>query len=411
MFHPARLHRCFCTKPSTGYVIIALFFAACTNTKAEQYGFITRLGNDTVSVESVSRKGNTVTSDEVDRFPRVRIRHTVVELNDDGSIHQLTMDITTPSEPAGQRKRRVVATVTGDKVHLSKTDSTGTVNRDFATEGGIVEAHVPQMYSLYELYFAAALQHARTAKLATGTPVAVRQFYIDREFDRFPLGTGHVTDVGNGKATIRHDWLSGTGEATLDSNKRLISYSGVNTTYKVSVQRLATPPDVTSFANRYEAEEAKGGEVHQLSVRDTVRANIGNANFVIDYGRPLMRGRNLLGDVIAYDHVWRTGANQATQFTTDVPVKLGTLQVPAGTYSLWTIPHQNSVELVANKQNGQWGTQYNGALNLGKVTMQTETIAQPVEAFTINITSDDNKHGALVMQWGLFKWSVAIALD
>lgn len=70
----------------------------------EQYGFLALLGNDTLSVESVTRRGNTLTSDEVDRFPRVRVRHTVVELNPDGSIKHLEMNIHTPSEPTNERE-------------------------------------------------------------------------------------------------------------------------------------------------------------------------------------------------------------------------------------------------------------------------------------------------------------------
>ena len=138
---------------------------SCNAPKPERYGFLTMLGRDTISIEGISRQGNTLTSDEVDRFPRVRIRHTVVDLNDDGSIRHLVMNIHTPSEPSGQRDRKVVADVAGNKVHLSKTDSTGTVNRDFPTGGSIMVAHVPQMYSLYsgELYFAAALKHLAAA--------------------------------------------------------------------------------------------------------------------------------------------------------------------------------------------------------------------------------------------------------
>ena len=59
----------------------------------ERYGFIARLGHDTISVESVTRTGNTLTSDEVDRFPRVRQRHTEIALGPDGGIRHLVMDI------------------------------------------------------------------------------------------------------------------------------------------------------------------------------------------------------------------------------------------------------------------------------------------------------------------------------
>src|SRR5207342_326670 len=102
------------------------------------------------------------------------------------------------------------------------------------------------------------------------------------------------------------------------------------TTYKMHVARLADPPDVAGVYTQWATQEAKIG-VKQLSVRDTVRATIGATSFTIDYSRPLARGRTLLGDVIPYDRVWRTGANAATQFTTSAPVMLAGLSLPAGT--------------------------------------------------------------------------------
>ncbi|HLX66279.1 MAG TPA: DUF2911 domain-containing protein, partial [Puia sp.] len=297
------------------------------------------------------------------------------------------MDIHTPSEPSGQRDRKVVADVAGNKVQLSKTDSTGTVNRDFTTGGSMVVAHVQQMYSLYELYFAAA------AKLPTGKPVKMRQFYVDREFDRFPLGYAVVSPLDSGKMEVTHDWLSGTGEARMDSAGDLLSYSGARTTYDVRVKRLATLPDVPGVAARWEATETQGGNVRSLSVRDTTRAQIGHSTFIVDYGRPLLRGRSLLGGLIPYDYVWRTGANAATQFTTSTPIKLAGMSVPAGTYTLFTAPHANGVDLIVNKQTGEWGTEYNRSLDLGKARMISEVDTASVEEFTISIIPGDSRHG------------------
>jgi hypothetical protein len=81
-----------------------LALAGCeSNQPAERYGFLAQLGRDTVSVESVTRSGNKLVSDEVDRFPRVRERHTEIKLGDHGSIRKLVMDIHMPSEPENQR--------------------------------------------------------------------------------------------------------------------------------------------------------------------------------------------------------------------------------------------------------------------------------------------------------------------
>ncbi|MEP7229173.1 MAG: DUF2911 domain-containing protein [Ginsengibacter sp.] len=394
------------------FLCAALLLVSCGHTPpAEHYGFITRLGLDTISVESVTRQGNTVTSDEVDRFPRVRVRHTVIDLNGDGSIRHLVMDIHTPSEPANERERKVIADVTTDSVHLSKTDGIGTLKRDFATGGSIVVAHVPQIYSLYELYFAAALKREATSKLAPGSDVQMRQFYIDREFDKFPLGRGRVRPLMDGKMEITHDWLSGTGEATMDSGYHMLSYSGARTTYDVVVNRLASPPGVKSIAERFEAVETKAGTVKELSVRDSVQSKIGSATFAIDYSRPLMRGRKLLGDVLPYDRVWRTGANAATQFTTSAPIRLAGMQVPAGTYTLWTVPHTGGVDLIVNRQTGQWGTEYSGSRNLGMAKMSTGALTTPVEKFTISIVLSDTQHGMLLMEWGYFRWTAQIEVQ
>ena len=392
--------------------IVCLALAACaTDQPSERYGFVARLGRDTVSVESVTRTGNKLMSEEVDRFPRVRQRHTEIELNEDGSIRRLKMDIHTPSEPENQRDRRVEVEVSKQSVSVSKRDGTGTKKRTFATDGGIAMAHLPQMYSLYELYFDAALRRAGASMLPSGERVEMRQFYIDREFDNFPLHRGFVRSVADGRAEIRHDWLSGSGEATLDSSNRLLSYSGSRSTYKVEVERVAEPPDVKAIGAQFAAAEAKSGGMKALSVRDTTRASIGSATFVVDYSRPLARGRVLIGEIIPYDQVWRTGANAATQFTTSAPITLAGMRVPAGTYTLWTVPHKNGVELIVNKQTGQWGTGYNRSLDLGKAPMASETATTPVDKFTISILAVGPTRGTLVMEWGSFKWTAPIVVQ
>jgi len=357
----------------------------------------------------VTRRGNSVTSDEVDRFPRVRQRHTEIELTPDGGIRRLVMDIVTPSESASQRRRRVTVNVTPDSVHIVKRDSAGTVRRDFATGGAIAMAHLPQMYSLYELYFAAALGKM-AASPAGGDTANLRQFYIDREFDRFPLHTGRVWRLSDGKLKISHDWLSGVGEATVDSSRRLLGYSGAGTTYKVAVTRVTEPPDVGPIGEQFAALETKSGGFSQLSVRDTARATIGAATFAVDYGRPLARGRPLLGALLPYDYVWRTGANAATQFTTSAPITLAGIRVPAGTYTLWTVPRRNRADIIVNAQAGQWGTEYDGKRDVGMGPMTMDSLTSPVEKFTISIASADARHGTLAMEWGPFRWAAPIVV-
>lgn len=392
-------------------ILALLVFSACrSNRPSEQYGFVARLGNDTVSIERVTRRGDEIVSDEVDRFPRVRRRHTTMRLAADGTIKHLEMDIRTPSEPSNERERHVFADVSGDSVHITKHDSTGTKKYAFATGGALTMPHLPQMYSLTDLYFGAALRRA----VSPGDSVTLRQYYIDREFDRFPLHSGVVHLLAPNKAEIHHDWLAGYGDATFDSLHRMLTYNGARSTYKVNVQRITAPselPDIEAIGERFAALETSSG-LKQLSVRDTARATIGAATLAIDYGRPLARGRVLLGDVVPYDEVWRTGANAATQLTTSAPITLAGIHVPAGTYTLWTLPRKDGhAELIVNKQFGQWGTEYHANLNIGQQHLAVDTTTAPVEKFTISVVRSGAKKGTLAMEWGTFRWSAPIVAD
>jgi hypothetical protein len=394
-----------------GIVVLAFALTACApGAPPQRYGYLALLGRDTVSVERITRTGNTLVSDEVDRFPRVRRRHTTITLDRDGGIRRLEMDIRTPSEPPAQQVRHVVVDVSDDSVTITKQDSTGVVRRAFATGGALTMAQLPQMYGLTDLYFQAALARAESTKLAPGDSVALRQFYIDREFDRFPLGRGFVRPLAGQRAELWHDWLSGVGEATFDSSRHMLTYSGARSTYKVDVKRLPEQPDVDAIGERFAALETRQGGAVQLSVRDTVRGEIGTARFMVDYGRPLARGRVLLGNIIPYNYVWRTGANAATQFSTSVPIMVGGVRLPAGMYTLWTVPREQGVDLIVNSQTGQWGTGYNRKFDVGRSAMTTTAPATPVEKFTISIVPTDARHGTLVMEWGTFRWTAPIVI-
>jgi Protein of unknown function (DUF2911) len=393
--------------------LLPLLFLACSSaTPPERYGFVTTLGNDTVAAERIARSPTRLVTDGVDRWPFVRQRHTEFDLATDGTIRHMVMDVRTPNgRSPRERGRRVTADFSKDRVKISVRDSSGERDTAFATGGAITVPHASMMYSVIELEIVAALHRAAATGLAPGDSVLFRQFYPDRDVGpSFTLHRGYVHPLPRGKVELRHDWLAGTGDVTVDSSGRMLTYSGMRSTYKVSVVRTATPPDIKSFGERLTAAERLTGP-QQLSVRDTARASIGKASFSVDYGRPLARGRTLLGNVISYDRVWRTGANAATQFTTSAPVTLAGLALPAGTYTLWTVPHSNGVDLIVNRQTGQWGTEYHRAQDLGSAPMKVETVTSPVEKFTISIQPSDARHGTLTMAWGTFRWTAPIVVQ
>ena len=391
----------------------ALLLLACSSAAPpERYGFVALLGNDTVSVERIERSPTRLVTDGVDRWPFVRRRHTEFDLAADGRIRRMVMDVRTPNgRTPRERGRRVTADFSDDVVTISVRDSSGERDTSFATGGAITVPHVSMMYSVIELEIATALRHAAAAGLAPGDSVLFRQFYPDRDVGpSFTLHKGFVHPHAGGKVVLRHDWLSGLGDATVDSSGRMLTYSGMRSTYKVAVTRTTTLPDIDPIGDRLAAAERRTGP-QQVSARDTARATIGAATLSVDYGRPLARGRTLLGNVISYDRVWRTGANAATQFTTSAPITLGGLSVPAGTYTLWTVPHVRGVELIVNRQTGQWGTEYGRARDLGTVPMQSDSVDTPVEQFTISIEPGRGGQGTLALAWGRFRWTVPVVVQ
>ena len=123
-----------------------------------------------------------------------------------------------------------------------------------------------------------------------------------------------------------------------------------------------------------------------LSPRDTTKATIAGATIIVDYGRPSKRGRQVVGNLIPYDKVRRTGANKATHLLTDKGLMFGNVMVPAGTYTLYTFASETgNWKLAINKQTGQWGTEYKPEEDLARIDLKVATLPQSVEQFVIKI--------------------------
>ena len=135
-----------------------------------------------------------------------------------------------------------------------------------------------------------------------------------------------------------------------------------------------------------------------LSPPGQAAVTIGAATITIDYARPSMRGRKIMGELVPYDKVWRTGANAATTLKTTAALEIGGTLVPAGTYTLYTLPGEKAWKLIINKQTGQWGTQYDQAQDLGRVAMKLQATVAPVEQFTITI-GDTPAGGEIHFEW------------
>ena len=137
-----------------------------------------------------------------------------------------------------------------------------------------------------------------------------------------------------------------------------------------------------------------GGSPHVRSEWTTDGANIS-----IEYGRPYLKGRTVGKEVAPYGSEWRTGADQATTIKTDKPLKFGSLTLPAGTHTLYTLPGEREWQLIISKKTGQWGIPYPAGADLGRVPMKVTKTSQPVEQLTISI-DDTAAGGTLRVEWG-----------
>ena len=120
---------------------------------------------------------------------------------------------------------------------------------------------------------------------------------------------------------------------------------------------------------------------------------------IIKYSRPSMRGRKIFGELVPYGKEWRTGANSATSFTTDTAVDIGGTAIPAGSYTLYTIPGEKSWQLIINKQTGQWGTKYDEAQDLARIPMKVTQRSSGLEIFTISFDKSGGSSATLKLEW------------
>jgi hypothetical protein len=143
------------------------------------------------------------------------------------------------------------------------------------------------------------------------------------------------------------------------------------------------------------------------SPHETVTASVGGAKITIEYGRPYMRGRKIVGGLVPFGRVWRTGADAATTLTTDKPLRIGTADVPAGSVTLYTLPGQAQWKLIINKQTGQWGTEYQESQDLARVDLTSRALSAPVDQFTITLEPSGDG-GQLKLAWELTELSTEV---
>jgi hypothetical protein len=122
-------------------------------------------------------------------------------------------------------------------------------------------------------------------------------------------------------------------------------------------------------------------------------------SITIDYNTPHMNGRKIMGGLVPYGEEWRTGANPATTLKTSVNLKIGTLDVPAGTYTIFTLPNPDKWLFIVNKKTGEWGIPYPAGSDLGRTPMTGATLSAPQEVMSLSFEHTSGASTELHVKW------------
>jgi hypothetical protein len=376
---------------------VLMYLLAAIIQAPDSGAFVITLGKDTIGVELYTRTADRLVDDMVmrERAP-VIVRHLVATLGADGMISNVELD-NKPVVASDVSPIHIVARFTAEEAFVDLTRNGQTTTSHVITPNGALP-FINFCYALYDQFGVRA--HRLAGSIPAPVQVSVLNFGAATPFDltvTFPAPDSMTVAFPDDTPTL----------FKVDGAGRIQGADGRLTTQKVLVTRVPTV-DVHAFAASF-----GGRPLGQLSPPDSVRADVGGTHIAIDYGRPAMRNRKIFGGVVAWDQVWRTGANFATRFSTSTDLVIGGKTIPKGTYTLWTLPSQSGWKLIVNKQTlvpcqgeactlpsraRMWGTEYAADSDLVRVDVTTEPLPQPVERFIIAVVPQ-GKGGVIRMDW------------
>lgn len=364
-------------------VAVATLAATAAAAQNESGAFVVRLGKDTIAVEQFTRSGNSLQGTFLGRPGQMIQWSYRADLGADGTVRQFSMTQDKSAAPnAPAQKRSVVFQGDSAVVTLTRGDSTRVLR--LAAPGGAFP-FINHSFALYELV-------ARRARAAGGDSLRTAELSLGANA---PWGTT-VKRVGTDSLALATDNGLGVRLKT-DRRGMILAANGFGSTQKVEVARVQSV-DLASLWATFASRPPMG----PLSARDTARVTFGSAVVFVDYSRPSKRGREVFGgELVPWNEVWRTGANAATQLSTPVDLTIGGATVPAGIYSVWSLPTPTGWKLIINRQHGQWGTEYSADSDLVRIDVKVEPpLAQPVEQFTIGFEPQgDGTAATLKLAW------------
>jgi hypothetical protein len=148
----------------------------------------------------------------------------------------------------------------------------------------------------------------------------------------------------------------------------------------------------------------RGDDTNRKSKNGMTQGTIEGINVTIEYGRPNVKGRTIWGDLVPYGKIWRTGADEATTFSIDGDVTIEGAPLEAGTYGLFTVPGEESWQVVFNSVADQWGDY---SYDAGKDVLRVEV--EPAEADFVESMMFEIEDGSVVLRWAELALDFSVA--
>ncbi len=355
----------------------AVLSAACAESP-ERAAYLTLMGNDTLAVEWMEFGDDRVDAEAIIRGARTTFGQYHLVFQEDGSLAEYTARTYAGGDASGELLRTETLVVAEDGSRQLVTTQGGEERaRDVDPEPGAVP-----FIDILHWPFEASMrwQMDELGSLQAEVPVFTgRPFPLIRNDD--------------GSWGLRHP-SRGVSTMQVDEMGRITMLDGTGSTRAYDLTRV--PYDQLDKATM--ASTFGDRPLGELSGRGQIDDVVGGIRFTGDYGTPQKRGRDIFGGLLAYGVWWRTGANAATQFSFDGDIVIDGEVIPAGDYSLSSIPEEDGGTLIINRQTGQGGQSYDESMDQARVRMRRDMLDETVEGFEIRAVSTD-EGGRIELRW------------
>lgn len=377
--------------------IISIAFLGCNSSinSNQNAGYVTLLGNDTLAVEQFEKSETGINAKVVLRSPRTSLTSYTLTTTEDGGIEELVFtshELEKGFDSEGQVTRSYKKS--GDSLIVSiRTNDGSTRVLKSEYESGVLP-FIDMVHWPFEIAFNNAMNVSADSidqRLISGSRAS----------------TFVVAKIDSDSMTIRHP-SRGVMGSRVDDSGNILALDASQTTRKLLVKRVQDL-DIDKVAEKFAESDKNGNPFGSLSGAIEEEFVIGNTVFNVSYGSPQRRGRDLFGGIVPFGERWRTGANRATHFKTSSDLVFSDVEMPAGEYTLFTIPEKDGGTLIINKQTGQNGRTYDEARDLGRVEMTVSQKEENTEGFTIEVVEDEG-NGVLKLIWGNTVYSIPFNL-